>query len=319
MIELSRFFVNNFYPLECSEASFMEGVDSHIAKMQITNPIGYSSLIATSIVLRDSMRAAVSARDTESGQQQGSTITMQDAKDEFTRFMRVSEGLLRYTFQGAHTAPYQEFLPQGLTEIDLATLGRVQHIMDRIVNAATIYQGQLGAPFLADCIAKRQAFLDARGAQVMNKEEHTNLQILAQKAIEQMGVQLCINLYTIALDNIGEPSAVDSYFEPRYFQRPEVSGIYVGTNAADQTKTVRSQGWTNEKNVEIINKGTTAFVIGFANADGVAVGDGPTNQIIPAGETRTFTAQQMGYAPGNAYLNITADDSGAIWEVRVTD
>lgn len=319
MIGINRFFENNFYPLECSEASFAEGVDSHIAKMEAANPGVYSTIITNSKASRDTMRAAISARDTESGQQQGSTITMYEAKEEFVRFMRLSEGLLRYTFGGAHTAPYQEFLPEGLTEIDTASLGQIQHIMDRIVNAATAYQAQLGAPFLADCTAKRQAFLDARGAQVTNKEEHTNLQILAQKAIQQMAVQLCTNLYTIALDHIGDLVAADTYFEQRYFQRPETSGLYTGSNASNQIKTVRSQGWSDLKNIKTTNKGTVAFTIGFANAEGAWVDDLPTNQIVPPGETRTFTAQQMGYAPGNAYLNIKAGEVGAIWEVLVTD
>lgn len=319
MIDLSRFLENQFYPLETSETNFVEGVDRHISLMEAADPVTYGPQIAAAKAQRTVMMNAISARNAETSQRMASTQIMNNAKDEFVRFMRVSEGLIKYTFQGDTSPQYLDFFPEGINELNEATLVEIEAIMNRTVMKATDYQAQLGGPFLTDCINKRQAFLDARGAQVVNLGETTLLQKGAQSAIQQMGVQMCLNLFAMAANNIGNPAVIDSYFDQRFFQRPEVSGIYTGTNAADQTKTVRSQGWTNEKNIAIINKGTTAFVIGFANAEGVAVGDGPTNQLIPAGETRTFTAFQMGYAPGNAYLNITADDSGAIWEVRVTD
>jgi len=319
MIDLSRFLVNQFYPLETSETNFVEGVDRHIGLFEAADPVTYAPEIAATKAQRTVMMNALSARNTETSQRMASTQAMNEAKDDFVRFMRVSEGLIKYTFQGDTSSQYLDFFPEGLREINEATLVEIEIIMNRIVNKATDYQVQLGAPFLNDCIAKRQAFIDARGAQVVNIGETTLLQKGAQSAIQQMGVQMCFNLLTIARNNIGNPAIIDSYFDQHYFQRPEVSGLYTGTNAADQVKTVRSQGWTNEKNIEIINKGTEAFIIGFANAEGSWVPDLPTNQLIPPGETRTFTAQQMGYAVGNAYLNIKAGEAGAIWEVRVTD
>ena len=318
MIVLNRLFDNLFFPLESNEASFLEGVDRHISLMQAANPGIYATLIANTIAAKDAMRAATLARGQEGGQQQGSTIVMNAAKDEFLRFIRVREGLIRSTFEGVNSGPYQEFFPYGLNELDETTLSQMPELMGRIVNVATIYQAELGAQFMNDCIAKRQVFLDARAAQVTNLGENTTLQKAAQQAIRNLAAQLSTNLHTIALDHIGNPDAADDYFEQRYFQRPEVSGLYLGTNAASQTKTVRSQGWTNEKSIETINKGTNEFKIAFANAEGVAIGDGPNTQVVPPGESRTFTAQQMGYAVGNAFLNITAYDNGAIWEVRVS-
>jgi|GEM_PF-1391752 len=319
MIEIKRIFDNFFYPLETNESNFFSGVNDHIYKMEGNNPALYAAIIATTKSLRDTMVAAIQARGNESTEQQGSTILMNKAKDDFLKFIRIREGLIKSTFEGADSPQYQEFFPEGLSELSSVTLFQLENFMERMVNKATKYQVELGAQFLADCTAKRQTYLDARTAQLINKGEADGLQNAAQEAIRQMAHQLCINLHTIAMDNIGNPAEAAKYFEQAYFQRAEQSGMYTGTNAPGQTKTVRSQGWTNSKNIRITNKGTTAFVIGFANADGVPIGDGPVHQSIPAGEVREFTAIQMGYAPGNTYLNITADDSGANWEVFVTD
>ncbi len=319
MIDLSRLFINLFYPLESSESSFLLGVDLHISKMQANNPAGYATLISNTISARTNVINARAARGQEDGQQQGSTILMNKAKEDFLKFIRIREGLIKSTFEGVQSVQYAEFFPYGLNELDEATLNDMPAIMTRIINVANIYQAELGAQFVNDCSAKSQAFLDARSAQVTNLGEHSSLQAQTQDALRLLGVQLCINVHTIAMDNIGNSGAADSYFEQRYFQRPEVSGLYTGTNAPNQTKTVRSQGWSDTKNIRIINKGTEIFSIGFANAEGVPVADEPTVQQIPPGETREYTALQMGYAPGNAHLNITARPAGAIWEVLVTD
>lgn len=319
MLELSRNFENIFYPLETNESNFFSGVNDHIYKMEGNNPALYATLIATTKSYRDAMVSAIQARGNESTEQQGSTILMNKAKDDFLKFIRIREGLIKSTFEGADSPEYQEFFPEGLSELANVTLFQLENVMERMVNKATKYQVQLGAQFLADCTAKRQTYLDARTAQLINKGESDALQAAAQEAIRQVAFQLCTNLHTIVLDNIGNTAAASLYFEQAYFQRTEQSGIYTGTNAANQTKTVRSIGWTESKNIRIINKGTEIFSIGFANAEGVPVADEPYVQQIPPGETREYTALQMGYAAGNAYLNITARPAGAVWEVRVTD
>ena len=319
MIEIKRIFDNFFYPLETNESNFFSGVNDHIYKMEGNNPSLYAPLIAAAKAARNIMIAAIQARGNESTEQQGSTILMNKSREDFLKFIRIREGLVKSTFEGVDSPQYQEFFPEGLSELSNVTLFQLENFMEPMVNKATKYQAELGAQFLTDCMAKRQTFVDARTAQLVNKGETDGLQNAAQAAIMQMAYQLCINLHTIALDNIGNPGEAAKYFEQAYFQRTEQSGMYTGTNAPGQTKTVRSQGWTNGKNIRLTNKGTSAFVTGFANADGVPIGDGPLHQSIPAGEVREFTAIQMGYAPGNAYLNITADDSGASWEVFVTD
>lgn len=319
MFDLKRLFENYFYPLETNESNFTSGVNDHIYKMEGINPGGYATLISNSKSARDAMVAAIQARGNESTEQQGSTILMTKAKDDFLKFIRIREGLIKSTFEGADSPQYQEFFPEGLSELSTVTLFQLENMMERMVTKATKYQVELGAQFLTDCTNKRQTYLDARTAQLVNKGESDGLQIAAQTAIKNMAIQLCTNIHTIALDNIGNTEAAEQYFEQAYFQRTEVSGIYTGTNAANQTKTVRSQGWSDTKNIRVINKGTEIFSIGFANAEGVPVGDEPTVQQIPPGETREYTALQLGYAVGNAHLNITARPAGAIWEVQVTD
>ena len=97
--------------------------------------------------------------------------------------------------------------------------------------------------------------------------------------------------------------------------RPEQSGIYAGEGAVDQTKTIRSQGWTDTKSFKVYNKGTADFTVGFMNADGVPVAVG---QAMAPGTNQTFTAAALGYNPVMHYLNISpAAATAAKWLVEM--
>jgi hypothetical protein len=316
MIDLNRYYENVFFPLETNEGNFVEGTDRHIALFETNNPGGiYTSLIATTKNLRDALKAAISARDSEGTEQEGSTILMNNAFAAFQQFVRIREGLIRSTFEGDNTPQYEEFFPQGLTEYTNATLGTIETLMDRMVTKATKYELELGVTFKNDCIAKRTAFLNARAAQVTNLAESNNLQAAVGGALFEMAEQLTINLLTTASNNVGKSSTADLYFDQRFFVRPEQSGIYTGQNAPGQTKTVRSQGWSPTKALSVTNTGTTDFYIGFANAEGVPITSG---ELVAASQTREFTAAGLGYATGMSYLNVTgADGTGAKWRVEL--
>jgi hypothetical protein len=316
MIELTRYYENAFFPIETNEGNFVEGTDRHIALLETNNPGGiYTALIATSKTLRDALKTAISARDSEATEQEGSTLLMNNTFAAFQQFVRIREGLIRSTFEGDNTPQYEEFFPHGLTEYSQATLGTIETLMDRMVTKATKYELELGLAFKNDCLAKRLAFINARAAQVTNLAESNALQASVGGALHEMAEQLTVNLLTTASENVGKPYTADLYFDQRFFQRPEQSGIYTGQNAPGQTKTVRSQGWSPTKTLSATNTGTTDFYLGFANAEGVPITAG---ELVTAGQTREFTAAGLGYTAGMHYLNVTgAEGTGAKWQVQV--
>ncbi len=316
MIELNRLYENLFFPLETTESNFIEGTDRHIALLAANNPGGiYTTILNDTTGKRDLLRQALSASDSEDSEQQGSTITMNNAMNAFTKFIQIREGLIKSTFEGSDSAQYQEFFPHGLTEYNNATLADIETLLNRCVTKATKYETQLGTPFKDDCIAKLNAFKDARTAQLTNIGEAGNLENAAHQAIVNMAFQLTVNLHTTVLNNIGVENAANIFFEQSYFLPTEQSGLYTGENKTDQTKTVRSQGWSAGKTIKVTNQGTNAFVIGFINADGVPVTGGQT---VAVGQTLTFTAADLGYNVTMHFLNITpAPGGGAKWKVEV--
>lgn len=317
MIELNRYYENGFFPLETTEGNFTEGTDRHIALLEAHNPGGiYDAIILEIKARRDLMKNAISARDSEGTEQEGSTILMNTTITAFIKFARIREGLIKSTFEGDDTPQYEEFFPHGLTEYDQATVGTIETLMDRMVTKATKYETELGTTFKTDCIAKRTAFTKARADQLTNIGQAITLEQQAQHAIEKVAEQLSINLHTTALNNVGHPDRADWFFEQRFFQRPEQSGLYTGENAANQTKTVRSQGWSADKTIKVTNNGTFEFEVGFMNADGVPVTGGQT---IAVGQTKTFTPAQLGYNATMHFLNITAlAGNGAKWKVEIS-
>jgi hypothetical protein len=317
MIDLNRFFENIFYPLETTESNFVEGTDRHIALLTANNPSGaYDAILLKIKTKRDDLKTAISNRDSETTEQEGSTIEMNIALNNFIKFIRIREGLIKSTFEGDNTSQYEEFFPLGLDEYNHATLATIETLLDRCVTKATKYEANLGIAFKNDCIAKRTAFKEARAAQLINIGERGNVVNAAQQAIIDVADQLTYNLHTIVLLNIGVAGAADLYFEQRFFMRPEQSGLYTGENAVNQTKTVRSQGWAADKNIKVTNQGTDAITIGFMNADGVPVTGGQT---IAPGTNQTFTAGNLGFNATMHFLNISpAAGSGAKWKVEVS-
>lgn len=317
MIELNRLYDNLFFPLETTESNFVEGTDRHIALLMANNPGGiYDLIIQDTKQVQSELKKAISKRDSEGTEQEGSTKTMKNAFDAFIKFIRIREGLIKSTFNGDDTPEYEEFFPQGLNEYNTATLATIETLMDRCVNKATKYESELGTAFKADCISKRDDFKAAREEQLLNIGQSSNLVHAVQQALEAAGKRLAANLHTTALQNIGVPNAADIFFDQYFFVSPEQSGLYTGENKTDQTKTVRSQGWSASKTIKVTNQGTADFFIGFMNADGVAVADG---KIITAGQTDTYPASSLGYNVTMHFLNITpAPGNGAKWKVEVS-
>ena len=315
MIDLNKIAQNPFHPIEIDLETWIEGTERHIAKLEASNPGGiYDDEIVASKANLDVLKDLVSARDSEQTEQQGSTILMNASVSNFIKFVRIREGLIKSTFEGDDTPEYEEFFPHGLTEYDHANLGNVHTLMDRMVNKATKYETQLGTPFKTACIAKRTAFEAARAAQLTNIGEASAFVSLVAEAVLKMSIQLTKNLLTISLNNIGVDGIADVYFDQHFFQRPEASGIYEGTNSANQTKTVRSQGWNAERIIKVTNLGTADFLILFCPDSGIPATGGQT---ITPGQTLETTAAALGYGAAAHYLNITAGDAGATWKVQV--
>jgi len=317
MQDLNNYYDDYFEPIEVAEGVFVEGVDRHIAKLENHNPGGiYDQNVTDTKAKQEVLKSIISARDSEGTEQLGSTIVMDAAKAAFIKFAQIREGALKSTFEGTDAAQYKEFLPGGLTEIDNSTLANIETIMDRWVTKATLYETELGTPFKTDCIAKRTSFLTARAAQLTNIGQVSDLTSAVKAALKQMALQLTTNVRDTAKNNTGVENAANLFFDQQFFQRPNATGIYEGENVSGQTKTSRSKGWSTGMSVKITNKGVSAFLVCFANAQGVACVD---NTSMASGESKVFIIDDLGWSIVNHFLNITAitGGSGAIWKVEI--
>jgi hypothetical protein len=217
-MDLTRYFENPFDNERLGEGDFRTGAQFHIVSLQIKNPGGiYDTILAQTIPLYDILNSTVSAMKTEYAQQQGSTITTNSTRRAFMKLVRIREGLISATFGGTDSPQYQEFFPYGLKELNRAANAEIDLIAQRLINVAAIYAAQLGPTLQADLETARQAFVNARAAQITNMAETSTLRHRVRGARKALAEQLLRNLYTIGLHNTGNPEAVSSYFDVNLF------------------------------------------------------------------------------------------------------
>ena len=87
--------------------------------------------------------------DTKFAVQQGLTIAVENAVENFKKAVSQKEGIVRGNF-GKNSPAYQDFFPLGLTEYNKANLQNVELLMQRMVTAANAHVSDLGIPFLTE-------------------------------------------------------------------------------------------------------------------------------------------------------------------------
>ena len=96
----------------------------------------FTTMITDTTTAYTNYFGSITDEDTKFAVQQGLTITMNNAVENFKKAVSQKEGIVRGNF-GKDSSQYQEFFPNGVTEYSQATLQNVEMLMQRFVDAAT--------------------------------------------------------------------------------------------------------------------------------------------------------------------------------------
>lgn len=317
MIDIKVFFKSHFDTQFISDDNLRKFADIHLRRLTANNPGGiYTSIITDTGVVYLAFFGAIGDEAVKTAVKEGLTVELNIEINKFVKDVSQKEGLVRSLY-GTGSGTYQEFFPQGLTAYSEADIGNIHTLTQIMMDAAIAHAADVGAPFVTlftdyhnNILAKRQAQLELMG-EVEGKKDVTET---TRNAIE---VQLMKNILTIAINNVGNFSAVNTYFDQSFIKRGGPDSEQVDLDVLiGETKNVVERTFSADDEITIENTGTDDLDFGLMNFIDEVVAPG-TGVTVAAGTSQTVTASQLGDVTQNHFLNVT-NNSGADGSCSVT-
>jgi len=306
MMNLKTFFKNIFNTKEISDDNIRKFAQTHVSRLTAANTGGiYTPQLTAVQALYTAFANAINAEDVALANQQGSTITADDYFYEFKTAISQKEGIVRGIF-GVNSAQYQAFFPEGLSEYSAATKGNVEMLMNRIVQAATLYNASLTPDFLPLFTANKTNYINARNAQLQNIGGVEVLKSATAVARQALTTQLMKNLLIIASNNVGDTTLLEDFFDQSFIRSNTApdDGSIQGTVAPTATVNIENTGLTIDTDFTLTNTGTQPLKFGIETADNIPVALGIL--VAPNATIVATYLQLLGVnPPGSMFLNVT--------------
>jgi hypothetical protein len=305
MTEISKYFEKIFQDPKITPVRLESFTDDHLQRLIANNTGGiYDAIITATTATRTDFHNRVVAKDSETSQRLGSTITKETARKGLRNFMRVKQNYIADKF-GKPSAGYSAFYPQGLSAWDRASDQSLIAMADVAVEAATFYVGILGAGFRTDLIAMRDAYVNAETNQTTEKGDVSNARVLELMAENALQIQLTINVHTIAIQNAGGPAdeTAHLFFDESLLFAHRFKHYFKSNVAAESTKQVCSFTYhpTSHFTIEHHSAKPLSWQM---KLNGVPVGD-PVSTTIGQKLTMAFSE----FAPDGDELVVTNAES----------
>ena len=315
MIDLKTFFRSHFDTKEISDDNMDIFAQDHIERMKANNTGNiYDALITETEAAYNSYYTAKTGESYSEAQKEAGTVTVENLAEEFKSLVSQKEGIIRGTW-GTGSAIYQEFYPHGITEYHLATRANLNDLMDRFVMAATAHTAELPAGFVEQFTQLVNDYKEARTAQLNMMGDVSGDKYETAQTRNILEIQLMKNVLFIAINNIGNPDAVEVYYRQHHIRRstqptggeePETGTDPVtGTVAANTKAEVMEGGFDSNTLFNIKNTGTTPlhFYAAFLPGDPV-----PADPIqLTAGEQSAVYGSELS-VEGNNFLMVFNPD-----------
>jgi hypothetical protein len=153
--------------------------------------------------------------DTKFAVQQGLTIAVENAVDNFKKAVSQKEGIVRGNF-GKTSTVYQEFFPLGVTEYSKANLANIEMLMTRFVNASNAHVAELGIPFITEFQGYLTAFTSARASQLQKIGEVVDLKTDTSFKRDDVENELMKNVHLIGAMYIGDINTCMDFFDQSF-------------------------------------------------------------------------------------------------------
>jgi hypothetical protein len=305
MLNLRKFAVNYFDTKEISDDNLKKFSEIDIQNLIANNPGSiYDQIILDSTNAHTNYYGAITNEDVRAAIKEGSTIAMNGSLKLFKETVSQKEGIVRGTY-GADSPTYQEFFPHGLTEYSNATLSTAETLMDRMVSRATAHVAELTAPFVTLFTNLKTSFLAKRDAQLLLIGDVKGLKQATSQNRDVLEKQMMTNLLTVALNNIGNPDAIDIYFD-QSFIKPASQKTFSGKVDALKIVNIDSRKYKSEQDITLYNNGDGSLSFGlskFIDKSGIV-------QItLSPHEEKKVNASELGDVTTCKYLNVSNPDA----------
>jgi hypothetical protein len=214
MIQLTRYLKNPFDDeVNISNDNFRQLAFDHLERLKNNNPGGiYDAVMLQMQEAYNQFDVVSGSKSVEEAIKKGATLGLTLTTETVLAAARKLEKQVVFLF-GIRSPLYLTFFPKGLTELNQAGKGEWPNILTRLKTATATNSAALGVA-VAEEFADLQAqwIADAEG-QVGKKGTVGELRdALAQKRFI-LANAMFTDLLTIALNNIGNPLAIKTYFD----------------------------------------------------------------------------------------------------------
>lgn len=312
-MDLKRFPVNQFDTDRISDDNLKKFSEIAIQNFIANNPGSiYDQMIIDITTAHTDYYGAITDEDVKTAIKEGSTIAMNGSLKLFKETVSQKEGIVRGTY-GASSPTYQEFFPHGLTEYSNATLGTAETLMDRMVSRATAHVAELTAAFVTLFTNLKTSFINKRDAQLLLIGEVKGKKVVTGSNRNVLEVVLMKGVLTVALNNIGNPDAIDIYFD-QSFIKPASQKTFSGKVDALKIVNIDSRKYKSEQDITLYNNGDGSLSFGLSKLKDKA---GIIQITLSPHEEKKVNASELGDVTTCKYLNVSNPDAALEGDYKV--
>ncbi len=303
-MDLKRFPVNQFDTAKISDDSLKKFSEIAMQRFIANNPGSiYDVIIADITAAHTGYYGAITDEDVKTAIKEGSTVAMNGALKLFKETVSQKEGIVRGTY-GADSPTYQEFFPHGVTEYSNSTLKTAETLMDRMVSASTAHVAELTAAFVTLFTNLKTSFIAKRDAQLLLMGEVKGKKEATSSNRNVLEVVLMKAVLTVAINNVGNPDAIDIYFD-QSFLKPASQKTFSGKISAGKLVNVDSRKYKSEQEITLYNDGDSALSFTLSETKDAA---GLMQVKLEPREEKKVSASELGDVNLCKYLNIINPD-----------
>lgn len=327
MIDFAVIFKNHLDTEKVSDDSMNRFGQDCLGRLVGNNPAGlYTPLIAPTTAAYNNYATAMGTENYNSNVKEGSTILVDQLKKQFIDLVAMKEGIIRGTF-GKGTPKYEVFFPNGVDAFHQSTKANIQMMMGSFTKACRDHSGDLPANFQVQFETLAASYGEARTVQLEHIGTVDGNKLVTASMRTILEIQLITNLLTIAKNNIGNPAALEVYFDQSIIRRPTRNKPeselaeeepMTGQVAPESKAIIMHSGYDANTGLSLRNPGSTVVQYYTANMPDDPV-PGTRVELQPGEEVETF-ASELG-AEGNLFLMVynTSTTTAGSYEVLITD
>jgi len=304
MINLMKLAVNHFDTKEISDDKFKKFSEIAVKNFIANNPGSiYDTMIAAITAAHTDYYGAITDEDVKTAIKEGSTVAMNGSLKLFKQTVSQKEGIIRGTY-GVDSPTYQEFFPHGATEYANATLATAETLMDRMVTASTAHAAELTAAFVTLFTNLKTSFIAKRNAQLLLIGEVKGRKSTTMLSRNVLEVVLMKAVLTVAIDNIGNPAAMEIYFDQSFLKPPSQKTLS-GLLESGKLLNIDTRKYKKEQDITLYNNGDSPLMFSLS-----AVKDkhGVLTIILGPHEEKKVNAFELGDVLTCKYLNVSNPD-----------